>query len=272
VAKERLRDTLRVEPGSRIRLDRLDPRDTHGREKAEATASLEAAKARLAALQERLWAAGRHRLLVVLQGMDTSGKGGTIEHVMTAFSPNGVRVKAFGVPTPIELAHDFLWRVHPHVPGNGEIAVFDRSHYEEVLVVRVRQLVPKARWSRRYEQINAFERLLAEEGTTIVKCFLHVSKEEQRERLQARLDDPDKRWKFKLGDLAERKLWDDYQAAYQDALSRCSTSWAPWYVIPSDRKWFRNLAVSEILGDVIEELDPRYPPPAEDLPPDLVVE
>jgi PPK2 family polyphosphate:nucleotide phosphotransferase len=267
-----LRDRLRVDPGTRLRLADLDPRETFGHEKVDAGDALLASQARLAELHDRFWADGRHRLLVILQGIDTAGKGGTIEHVMGAFAPQGVRVKGYGVPTPVELAHDYLWRVHPNVPGNGEIAIFDRSHYEDVLVVRVHELVPKARWSRRYDQINAFERLLVEEGTTIVKCFLHISKEEQRDRLQARLDDPSKRWKFRLGDLDERKRWDRYVAAHEEMLTRCSTPWAPWYVIPSDRKWFRNLAVSELLVDVLEGLDSRYPPVDPDVPTDLVVE
>lgn len=268
----RLVDTLRVDPGSKVRLADRDPRETFGRTKDTAAPELEEMRVRLAALQERFWADGRHRLLVVLQGIDTAGKGGTIEHVMGAFPPQGVRVTGFGVPSAVELAHDYLWRVHPHVPGNGEIAIFDRSHYEDVLVVRVKELVPKARWSRRYDHINAFERMLADEGTTIVKCFLHISKDEQRERLQARLDDPEKRWKFRMGDLAERARWDDYQAAFEDMLRRTSTAWAPWYVIPADRKWVRNVAVSAVLLDVLERLDPQYPPVDEDVPEGLVVE
>lgn len=268
----RLVDTLRVDPGSKVRLADRDPRETFGRTKDTAAPELEEMRVRLASLQERFWADGRHRLLVVLQGIDTAGKGGTIEHVMGAFPPQGVRVTGFGVPSAVELAHDYLWRVHPHVPGNGEIAIFDRSHYEDVLVVRVKELVPKARWSRRYDHINAFERMLADEGTTIVKCFLHISKDEQRERLQARLDDPEKRWKFRMGDLAERARWDDYQAAFEDMLRRTSTAWAPWYVIPADRKWVRNVAVSAVLLDVLERLDPQYPPVDEDVPEGLVVE
>lgn len=269
---ERLREVLRVDPGSKVRLSDLDPRETHGRTRDGAETSFQVVRDRLASLHDRFWADGSRRLLVVLQGIDTSGKGGTIEHAMGSLYPQGVRVKGFGVPTPVELAHDYLWRVHENVPGNGEIVIFDRSHYEDVLVVRVHELVPKARWSRRYEQINAFERLLVDEGTTLVKCFLHISKDEQRSRLQARLDDPTKRWKFRMGDLDERKRWDDYMAAYEDALAQCSTAWAPWYVIPSDRKWFRNLAVSEILADTLEDLDCRYPPVDADVPPDLLVE
>lgn len=268
----KLREVLRIDPGAKVKLADVDPRETYGRTKDDAAKALAEARERLASLHDRFWADGRHRLLVVLQGIDTSGKGGTIEHAMGALHPAGVRVKGFGVPTPVELAHDYLWRVHEHVPGNGEIVIFDRSHYEDVLVVRVRELAPKARWSRRFEQINAFERLLVDEGTTIVKCYLHISKDEQRDRLQARLDDPDKRWKFRMGDLEERKRWDDYMAAYQDVLTKCSTSWAPWYLVPADRKWFRNLAVTEILIDVLEQLDCRYPPVADDVPEDLVVE
>jgi PPK2 family polyphosphate:nucleotide phosphotransferase len=203
--------------------------------------------------------------------MDGSGKDGTIRNVMGAFNPQGCSVSSFKVPTPIELAHDYLWRVHQRVPGRGEIGVFNRSHYEDVLVVRVENLVPKAVWSRRYDQINAFEATLAASGTTIVKFFLHIDREEQRERFEARLADPAKSWKFRLGDLEVRKRWDDYMAAYEAALSRCSTEAAPWYVIPADKKWFRNLAVAEILADTMEALDPRYPEP-EVLPPDLVID
>jgi PPK2 family polyphosphate:nucleotide phosphotransferase len=188
-----LRDRLRVASGAAVRLADHDPGATFGRTREAGEQQLAASKVRLAELQDRLWAEGRHRLLVVLQGIDTAGKGGTIKHVVEAFPPQGVRVTGFGVPTAQELAHDYLWRIHPHVPGNGGIAIFDRSHYEDVLVVRVRGLVPEARWSRRYAQINDFERMLVEEGTTIVKCFLHISRNEQRERLQARLDDPTKR-------------------------------------------------------------------------------
>lgn len=266
-----IRERLRVTPGSKVDLAKLDTRETFGFDKTGAAERLAETAARLDELQERLWAEGRRRLLIVLQGMDTAGKGGAIEHVMGSFDPAGVRVVSFKTPTPAELAHDYLWRVHPHVPGNGEVVIFDRSHYEDVLVVRVRELVPKKVWSRRYDHINAFERLLADEGTTIVKLFLHISSDEQRERLQARLDEPTKRWKFRLGDLEERKRWDDYRAAYEAMLARCSTAWAPWYVVPADRKWVRNLVVAEILRDVLEELDPQYPPAAEEIPDGLTV-
>jgi PPK2 family polyphosphate:nucleotide phosphotransferase len=254
-----------VRPGTRVRLSKIDPTATYGREREKAKAELAAGLDRLTDLQDRIWAEGKRRILVVLQGIDAAGKDGTIRHVMGAFNPQGCPVTSFKVPTGQELAHDYLWRVHRSVPGNGEIGIFNRSHYEEVLIVRVHGLVPKARWAKRFDQINAFEQMLAEEGTTIVKFFLYIDRDEQRARLQARLDDPTKNWKFRLGDLEERKLWDDYIAAYEDALSRCSTAEAPWYVIPSNRKWFRNLAVANILADTLDDLKPSYPKSAEDL-------
>jgi PPK2 family polyphosphate:nucleotide phosphotransferase len=258
-------DVLRVRPGAKVRLSRVDPSATHGHTKAEAAPELEAGLARLTDLQDRIYAEGKRRILVVLQGIDAAGKDGTIRHVMGAFNPQGCPVTSFKVPSAEELAHDYLWRVHDVTPGNGEIGIFNRSHYEDVLVVRVHDLVPKANWSRRYKQINAFERLLAEEGTTILKFFLYIDRDEQKARFQDRLDDPTKRWKFRLGDLEERRRWDDYTAAYEDVLSRCSTEAAPWYVIPANRNWFRNLAVADILADTIEALDPRYPESTEDL-------
>jgi PPK2 family polyphosphate:nucleotide phosphotransferase len=263
-----LRQLLRVDPGTTVRLDQHDPSETFGHDKASAAGLLAEGLDRLSALQDRLWAESRHAVLVVLQGIDAAGKDGTIRHVMGAFNPQGCTVTPFGVPTPVELSHDYLWRVHRRTPARGEIAVFNRSHYEDVLVVRVRELVPADVWARRYDEINAFERHLAANGTTIVKLFLWIDRDEQRARLQARYDDPTRNWKFSMGDLDERRRWDDYVAAFEEALSRCSTAHAPWYVIPANRKWFRNLAVAGILGDVIEELDPRYPP-APDLPPDL---
>ena len=246
-------------------LAKVDPSATFGHSKESASADLAAGLERLTDLQDRLWAEGRRRVLVVLQGIDAAGKDGTLRHVMGAFNPQGCPVTAFKVPSADELAHDFLWRVHRRVPGNGEIGVFNRSHYEDVLVVRVHGIVPRRVWSRRYEQINAFERHLADEGTTILKFFLYIDRDEQARRFQARLDDPSKRWKFRLGDIEERKRWDDYIAAYEDMLGRCSTDDAPWYVIPANRKWFRNLAVAEILGDTLADLKPRYPEPQEDL-------
>ena len=266
-----LRETLRVAPGSRLDLAAIDAANMHGHSKEGADAELEAAHDRLTDLQDRLWAEDRHAVLVVLQGMDAAGKDGTIRHVMGAFNPQGCSVSSFKVPTPIELAHDYLWRVHQRVPARGEIGVFNRSHYEDVLIVRVESLVPRAAWSRRYAEINAFERTLAQSGTTILKFFLHIDRAEQRERFEARLTDPTKSWKFRLADLEVRQRWDDYMAAYEEALSRCSTDVAPWYVIPANKKWFRNLAVAEILADTLEELNPQYPEP-EPLPVDLVID
>jgi PPK2 family polyphosphate:nucleotide phosphotransferase len=254
-----LRTRLRVEPGQAVRLAEIDASATHGHSKPAATDETARVLRRLSELQERLWAEHRHKVLIVLQGIDAAGKGGTIEHVMGAFNPAGATVTSFKVPTEPEREHDYLWRVHRQTPGDGRIAVFDRSHYEEVLIARVNDLVPKAVWSRRFDQINAFERLLVEEGTTILKFFLYIDRDEQRERFQARYDDPTKRWKFRMGDLDERKRWDDYIAAFEDVLSRTSTTLAPWYLIPANRKWFRNLAVATIVADTIEDLAPVYP-------------
>lgn len=266
-----LRSRLLVQPGHRVRLANVDPGDTHGFDKDAAIAQTATQLARLTELQDRFWADAKRSILVVLQGIDAAGKDGTIKKVMEAFNPQGCPVSSFKVPSAEELAHDYLWRVHQRVPRKGEIGVFNRSHYEDVLVVRVHGLAPKAVWSRRYDQINDWERMLSESGTTIVKFFLTIDRDEQRQRFQARYDDPTRRWKFSMGDLEERKLWDDYQAAFDDALSKTSTPWAPWYVIPANRKWFRNLAVSKILADTIAGLKPAYPP-APDLPPNLVIE
>lgn len=254
-------DRYRVKPGMRVDLSAWDTKD-HSAFLGDKSAGKRAAKdanRRLEALQELLYAEGERRVLVVLQAMDTGGKDGVIRHVFEGVNPQGVKVASFKVPSRLELAHDYLWRVHQKTPGKGEIAIFNRSHYEEVLVVRVHNLVPDEVWSRRYDHVNAFERMLADEGTVILKFFLHISEEEQRERLQARLDEPDKRWKFSLGDLSERKLWDDYVAAYEDVLSKTSTEWAPWYVVPADRKWYRNLVIGTVLNEVLEDLDMQYP-------------
>jgi PPK2 family polyphosphate:nucleotide phosphotransferase len=268
---DEFRERLRVAPGASVDLGTFDPRETLGHRKEESSELLDDGRARLEESQERLWAGRQHAVLVILQGMDTSGKDGTLRHVAGAFNPQGCHVVGFGVPTPDELAHDFLWRIHRHTPGKGTIAIFNRSQYEDVLVVRVHELVAARAWRPRYEQINEFEESLVENGTTILKFFLHISKDEQRERLQARLDAPDKRWKFKRGDLDERRRWDEYVAAYEEALTRCTTEAAPWYVIPADRKWFRNLAVAEILAVTLHDLDLRYPEPEEGLD-GLVVE
>lgn len=260
-------DIYRITPGSEVDLAARDPRDRALCEagKVEGKRRTAVLNGRLEALQETLYAEGKHKLLVVLQAMDTGGKDGTIRHVFDGTNPQGVQVASFKKPTDRELAHDYLWRVHQHTPAAGRITIFNRSHYEDVLVVRVRDLVPPDVWRRRYDHINHFEKLLADEGTTILKFFLHISKEEQKERLQARLDEPHKRWKFSRGDLAERKLWDDYQAAYTAALRRTSTEWAPWYVVPADRKWYRNLVISHILVETLESLEMRYPEPEEGL-------
>ncbi|MDQ3177527.1 MAG: polyphosphate kinase 2 family protein [Actinomycetota bacterium] len=217
----------------------------------------------LAVSQTRLFAQGRDKLLVVLQAMDAGGKDGTLRDVLTGLNPAGIAVTSFGVPSEEELGHDYLWRVHSHTPGAGQIAVFNRSHYEDVLVVRVKRLAPRATWSKRYAHIKAFEKMLVDEGTTIVKIFLHLSRDEQRARLQDRIDSPDERWKFRRGDLDDRALWDDYLSAYRDAIEKTSVRRAPWFVVPADRKWVRNLAVASILRSVLEDLDPRFPEPEE---------
>ena len=265
-----LRDALRVKPGSRVRLKSMDAAATFGRDKASAVEATRKEMERLRDLQDRLWAEAKHSVLVVLQGIDASGKDGTIAKVMEAFNPQGCPVTSFKVPSTEELAHDFLWRVHKRTPGVGEIGIFNRSHYEDVLVVRVHEIVPRGVWSKRYDQINAFERTLTESGTTVVKFFLSIDRDEQRKRFQERVANPKKRWKFKLADLEERKLWDDYQAAFDEALQKTSTGWAPWYVIPANHNWFRNLAVATILADTMADLKPRYPAP--ELPQDLVIE
>ncbi len=267
-----LRDALRIKPGSQVRLAGLDPTATHGWDKATGELELDNQLARLADLQDRFWAEAKRSALVVLQGIDAAGKDGTINKVMEAFNPQGCPVTSFKVPSTEELAHDYLWRIHKAVPRKGEIGIFNRSHYEDVLVVRVHGIVPKAVWSKRYEQINAFERHLVDNGTTIVKIFLSIDKDEQRQRFQDRFDDPTKRWKFSMGDLEERKLWDDYQAAFDEALSKTSTEHAPWYVIPANRNWFRNLAVATILADTIAGLKPAYPAVADDVPATLTIE
>lgn len=251
-----------VAPGEPAGLDRRDPRSKDGFNggKIEGKEAIRPMREILSGLQTRLWAEGSQKLLVVLQATDTGGKDGTIRSVFKGVNPQGVKVWGFGVPSEQELAHDYLWRVHAHTPESGTIAIFNRSHYEDVLVVRVKEIVPEDRWRKRYEHIVGFEQMLADEGTTIVKLFLHISKDEQRARLQARLDEPDKHWKFNVSDLEERKRWDAYIEAYEEALTRTSAPHAPWYVIPSDRKWYRDLVVSTILIETLTAMDPRYPP------------
>lgn len=241
----------KVTPGMRIRLRDIDPGANGGLTKEEGRARFAELNAELDVMQEELYAAGIHALLLILQGMDTAGKDGAIRNVMLNLNPQGCRVESFKVPTEEELAHDFLWRVHKVVPRKGMVGVFNRSHYEDVLVVRVHSLVPEAVWRARYDQINAFERLLADTGTIIVKCFLHISKEEQEQRLLAREEDVTKAWKLSAGDWRERERWSDYMAAYEEALTRCSTEYAPWYIIPANRKWYRDLAISEALVETL---------------------
>ena len=260
-------DLLRVAPGSTPDLAGTDAAATPGFEgdKDAARARLKELKDELAEFQERLWAEQGQSLLIVLQALDAGGKDGLIRKVVTAFNPQGTRVTGFGVPTEEELRHDFLWRVHSATPGKGRIGVFNRSHYEDVLVVRVLNLVPEKVWQERYDQINEFESILAANGTRIVKFYLHVSRDEQRERFQKRLDNPEKHWKWSSGDLETRARWDDFRAAYTDALARCSTDHAPWFVIPADRKWYRDLAVAEILAETARDMDPQWPEADEDL-------
>lgn len=253
-------EKLQVKPGERINLEDRDPRDASlfiGED--ETKAALPALAKSIDALQDRLYAEGSRALLVILQGTDTSGKDGTIRSVFNTTGPLGVSVHAFGPPTKTELAHDYLWRVHAVCPRRGTIGIFNRSHYEDVLIAKVRKFAREGLIEQRYEQINAFERMLVENGTTILKFMLHISKDEQKERLQERLDNPKKNWKFNAGDLEDRKLWDEYQAAYETMLHRCSTPWAPWHVIPADRKWVRNGAIATVVKATLEEMNPQYP-------------
>jgi len=256
-------ERYRITPGSAVRLADHDPDDTSAfaAGKAAARARAKDTTKQLEQLQELLFAEGRRRVLVVLQAMDTGGKDGVIRHVFEGVNPAGVTVASFKKPTAPELAHDYLWRVHSRVPGNGEITIFNRSHYEDVLVVRVHSLVPEVVWGRRYDQINAFEETLASEGTTILKFYLHISKDEQAERLRARVADPTKHWKFNPADLAERDHWDDYVAAYEAVLSRTSTPWAPWYVVPANAKWYRDLVIGSVLIEALQGLGMQYPAP-----------
>jgi PPK2 family polyphosphate:nucleotide phosphotransferase len=266
-------ERYRIKPNQKINLGEWDPDDTSGYDgdKEDGKDRLEELNDELEELQELLYAEHKHKLLVVLQALDTGGKDGTIRHVFEGVNPQGVRVASFKVPTSEELAHDYLWRVHKQIPGTGEIVIFNRSHYEDVLVVRVHKLAPEEIWSQRYEQINAFERLLAEEGTTILKFYLHINQKEQKERLQARLDEPNKRWKFSLGDLKERALWPEYQKAYEAVLNKTSTKWAPWYIVPANKKWYRNLVIASVLVDTLKDLKMSYPQPEEDLD-DVVID
>jgi PPK2 family polyphosphate:nucleotide phosphotransferase len=253
---------LRVKPGSKVDVARFDCAATFGRDKDAATDELPQVLARLTDLQARTWAEAKHAVLVVIQGIDAAGKDGTIKVIAGAFNPQGTPVTSFKAPSALELAHDYLWRVHQRVPARGEIGIFNRSHYEDVLIVRVHALVPEERWRKRYEHIRNFEKMLTDEGVTIVKFFLAIDRDEQRARFQDRVDDPTKRWKFNPGDLEERNRWDDYSAAFSEMLHETSTSYAPWYLVPANRNWLRNLAVGEILADTLDALKPTYPPAA----------
>lgn len=263
-------ELLRLPPGP-VDLAAIDTRATPGFKggKKKAKAALPELGPELADLQEKLFAQGytgsRQRVLLVLQGMDTSGKGGVQNHTVGLLDVTGLALKSFKKPTDDELSHDFLWRVEQALPGAGQIGIFDRSHYEDVLVVKVHELAPAEEIERRYTAINAFEQQLADTGTTIIKCMLHISADKQRERLLARLDDPTKQWKFKPGDVDERARWDDYQAAYATALERCSIAAAPWYVVPSDRKWYRNWAIAQLLLETLQALDLDWPAPDYDV-------
>ena len=260
-----------VTPGDGVRLNVIDPSRTPGLsgpndlEKAAAIRELAQNAEQMKLLQRRLYAESKRSLLIVLQGMDCGGKDGTIRHVLGPLNPQGMRVASFKKPTDEELSHDFLWRIHKQAPTRGEIGVFNRSHYEDVLVVRVLGLVSETQWRTRYDRINEFERNLTESGTRILKFMLHISRDEQKERLEARLADPDKAWKFNMSDLDTRSRWDEYMHAYEDAITKCSTEHAPWHVIPADKKWYRNWAISQIVLRELEQMDPSPPPKAKEL-------
>lgn len=260
-------EMYRVPPKGKIKLKDYDPNDSKlfDGNKKDGKEALQKLNAELETLQEELYAQAKHRVLVVLQAMDTGGKDGVIRAVFEGVNPQGVKVASFKTPTPVELAHDYLWRVHQQTPGKGEMVIFNRSHYEDVLVVRVHNLVPEEVWSRRYQHIREFERMLAEEGTTILKFYLHIDLQEQAERFLARVEDPTKQWKVNPGDLDERARWDDYMKAYEEMLNQTSTAWAPWYVIPSNKKWYRNWLISKILIKSLKNLNMQYPAPVENI-------
>ncbi len=255
-----------AKPGKKFKIADWETSDTGDfNDKSDAEPVVAKNLKRLDALQEVLYAENKHSVLVVFQAMDAGGKDGAIEHIFSGVNPQGCNVTSFKAPSHLELAHDFLWRIHNAVPRKGMIGIFNRSHYESVLVERVHELVPKKQWQVRYDHINQFEKMLTDEGTLIVKFFLHISKEEQKQRLEDRLKDVDKHWKFSPHDLDERKLWDDYQTAYEDAIGKCSTDWAPWYVVPADRKWFRNWVISDTIVRAMDSLDMKYPDPPENM-------
>ncbi|HEY9077666.1 MAG TPA: polyphosphate kinase 2 family protein [Anaerolineaceae bacterium] len=260
-------DNYKVKPGEKIDLSKINPSDKgdwEGKKEKGVEIFLQN-RQKIVQLQEILYAEHKRRLLVIIQAMDTAGKDGTIRAVFEGVNPQGVRVASFKVPTPIELDHDYLWRVHSQVPGKGEITIFNRSHYEDVLVVRVHKIVPEAVWQKRFQHIRDFEQMLVDEGTTILKFFLHIDLEEQRERLLERIEDPEKQWKFNPGDIDERKLWNEYMHAYEDVLEKTSTEAAPWYIIPANANWYRNLLVSSIIVNTLENLGMKYPQPVENI-------
>jgi PPK2 family polyphosphate:nucleotide phosphotransferase len=251
----------RVNPGEPIELAKLDPNACEQHEKKkDVEKELEHQRDRLSKLQQRLYAENKRSLLIVLQAMDTGGKDGTIKHVFQGINPQGCQVWSFKKPSDEEASHDFLWRYHQRTPQRGMITIFNRSHYEDVLIVRVKQLVPEEVWRKRYHIINEFEQMLTLNNITVIKFFLHISKEEQKQRLESRLQDPDKRWKFSTNDVNERRLWDDYQQAYEYAINNCSTTYAPWYVVPANKKWYRNLVIARAIADTLEAMNPQYPP------------
>lgn len=253
-----------VRPGEKLKLDKIDQHERElyaGEGKEDHEEAFDALRDELQMLQKIQYAESKRRVLVVIQAMDTGGKDGCVKHVFSRVDPQGLNVQAFKKPSEEELRHDFLWRVHQHVPGNGHITVFNRSHYEDIVAVRVKKIFPEKVWKRRYQHILDFERMLAEEGTVIVKLFLHISKEEQKSRLEARLLNPAKHWKFNPDDLTDRERWDDFMEAYEDVLEKTSTSHAPWYVIPADRKWYRNLCVARVMVDTLKGLDMKFPAP-----------
>jgi PPK2 family polyphosphate:nucleotide phosphotransferase len=265
-------ERYRVKPDQHVNLAEWNPDDKGDfDDKKAAEPETDQLNKQLEELQELLYAENKHKLLIVLQAMDTGGKDGVIRHVFEGVNPAGVRVASFKAPTSVELSHDYLWRIHQQTPGRGEMVIFNRSHYEDVLVVRVHNLVPPEVWGRRYDHINHFERLLTDEGITILKFYLHISKEEQKQRLQDRLDQPNKRWKFAKGDLAERKRWSEYMQAYEEMLNKTSTAWAPWFIIPANRKWYRDWLISKIIVGALQGLNMRYPEPQEGLD-NLVIE
>ena len=256
-----------VKQKEKVTLSDWDPSDTSAFEgtKKDGLAALQKLNKQLDHLQELLYAEHKHKILIVIQAMDTGGKDGTIRSVFDGVNPQGVKVASFKVPTPEEMDHDYLWRIHKQIPGKGEIVIFNRSHYEDLLVVRVHKLAPRKVWEKRFQHINEFERMLKDEGTTIIKFYLNIDQDEQKQRLLERISTPEKNWKFNPGDLEERKLWKNYMEAYEDVLSKTSKPWAPWYIIPANRNWYRNLAVSTILVDTLEKLKMKYPQPVENI-------